>query len=97
MFYNEYDYECMNIEPLKRSIFYVTGASSLLWCIAWQFLVYDTPSKHPRISGRASHETKISVANINLIVSEEERKFISDSLEHSDDTKMPKGPYTQNA
>jgi len=32
------------------AIFYVTGASSLVWVVLWFFLVADTPSKHPYIS-----------------------------------------------
>ncbi|XP_045611949.2 sialin isoform X1 [Procambarus clarkii] len=30
--------------------FYVTGAMSLTWCLLWFTLVYESPSKHPRIS-----------------------------------------------
>lgn len=30
--------------------FYVPGAVGVLWLVAWVFLVYDTPSDHPRIS-----------------------------------------------
>ena len=81
-------------EDLNRSIFYVTGASSLIWCFAWQFLVYDTPSKHPRISGTHRQLIPDNKFGVNCFLSEEERKFISDSLDHSDDTKMPKGPCT---
>ena len=47
-----------------RSIFYVTGASSLIWCIAWQFLVYDTPSKHPRISGENRKTQAVSLYQV---------------------------------
>lgn len=32
------------------SVFYVFGAAGCLWFIAWLFLCYDTPAKHPRIS-----------------------------------------------
>ncbi|CAN7998815.1 unnamed protein product, partial [Ixodes hexagonus] len=32
------------------SIFYVFGLFGMLWFLAWCFLVYDTPSDHPRIS-----------------------------------------------
>jgi len=31
------------------SIFYVFGACSTIWCIAYFFLVYEDPSSHPRI------------------------------------------------
>jgi ACS family sodium-dependent inorganic phosphate cotransporter-like MFS transporter 5 len=32
------------------SVFYVTGILSIVWCLLWLVLVYDTPSSHPRIS-----------------------------------------------
>ena len=32
------------------SVFYVTGATVVLWCVCWFYLVYDSPEKHPRIS-----------------------------------------------
>ena len=33
-----------------ESIFYVFGALALLWFVLWIILIYDSPSKHPRIS-----------------------------------------------
>ncbi|CAH2092904.1 unnamed protein product [Euphydryas editha] len=30
--------------------FYVPGAIGVVWCAAWWFLVYDSPTQHPRIS-----------------------------------------------
>ena len=30
-------------------IFYIQGGLSLIWCVAWIFLVYDSPQEHPRI------------------------------------------------
>lgn len=33
-----------------ESVFYVTGAVGLVWSITWFFVVYDTPSAHPRIT-----------------------------------------------
>jgi len=33
-----------------QTIFYLTGASGLLWLILGCFVVYDTPKKHPRVS-----------------------------------------------
>jgi ACS family sodium-dependent inorganic phosphate cotransporter len=33
-----------------ESVFYFVGGISLLWCVAWFMLIYDTPSVHPRIS-----------------------------------------------
>lgn len=32
------------------SVFYTTGTISLIWTFAWFYLIYDSPSKHPRIS-----------------------------------------------
>lgn len=32
-----------------ESAFYVTGALPILWFVAWWFLVFDSPDKHPRI------------------------------------------------
>ena len=29
---------------------YYSGGLSVLWSVAWMFLVYDTPAVHPRIS-----------------------------------------------
>lgn len=33
-----------------ESVFYVTGGISLVWSIAWFFVVFDSPAQHPRIS-----------------------------------------------
>lgn len=33
-------------------MFYVGGGLCLLFCIVWQFTVYDSPAEHPRISQR---------------------------------------------
>lgn len=33
-----------------ESVFYVSGALGLFWCIGWMFFVYDSPAKHPTIS-----------------------------------------------
>lgn len=32
------------------SVYHVTGVVGVIWFIAWWLLVYDSPSKHPRIS-----------------------------------------------
>lgn len=47
-------------------VFYVFGATSITWCIAWFLLGFDSPAKHPRIS-------------------EAEKHYIMESLEHSED------------
>ena len=31
------------------SVFYVAGATGLLWCLAWYLLGWDSPSQHPSI------------------------------------------------
>jgi ACS family sodium-dependent inorganic phosphate cotransporter len=33
-----------------ETVFYVSGALALSWCVTWWLLVFDTPDKHPRIS-----------------------------------------------
>lgn len=33
-----------------ESVFYVTGLVGVVWSIAWFLLIFDSPSKHPRIS-----------------------------------------------
>ncbi|KAK7486159.1 hypothetical protein BaRGS_00022625 [Batillaria attramentaria] len=33
-------------------IFYLYGVIAVLWVIMWQFLAYDTPDKHPRVSAK---------------------------------------------
>ncbi len=35
---------------LIQSVFYTAGASCLLWCVVWFFLVTDDPEDHPLIS-----------------------------------------------
>ncbi|KAK2726930.1 hypothetical protein QYM36_007693 [Artemia franciscana] len=37
-----------------ESVFYIQGALSLVWCLSWPFLVFDSPLNHPFIS----HEEK---------------------------------------
>ncbi|XP_046608975.1 sialin-like isoform X1 [Neodiprion virginianus] len=32
------------------SVFYVTSALGIIWCVAWYYLAFDTPQEHPRIS-----------------------------------------------
>lgn len=32
------------------SAFYVPAALTMLWCVAWWYLVHDTPDEHPRIA-----------------------------------------------
>ncbi|XP_026676997.1 sialin [Diaphorina citri] len=33
-----------------RSVFYTTGSLGAIWCVAWWFLAFDAPLKHPRIT-----------------------------------------------
>ncbi|XP_050301916.1 putative inorganic phosphate cotransporter isoform X2 [Anthonomus grandis grandis] len=30
-------------------VFYIFGATAIAWCVAWYFLGFDSPAKHPRI------------------------------------------------
>lgn len=45
-----------------RSIFYTTGISGIIWCFAWLFFAYDSPSKHPRISFEEKEYIETSIA-----------------------------------
>ncbi|KAG7312256.1 hypothetical protein JYU34_001728 [Plutella xylostella] len=61
--------------PLIKSFgweaaFYVPGAISIFWCVAWWFLVYDSPAQHPRIS----EEEKVYIL-----------EAIGDKVQHSDE------------
>ncbi|XP_065204366.1 vesicular glutamate transporter 1-like [Planococcus citri] len=33
-----------------RAVFYVTSAIATMWCVAWHFIIYDSPQEHPYIS-----------------------------------------------
>ncbi|XP_067010084.2 sialin isoform X2 [Anabrus simplex] len=33
-------------------VFYLTGTLSIIWCICWWLLVFDSPAQHPRLSER---------------------------------------------
>ena len=46
-----------------RSIFNVTGALTLTWCVLWAFLVYDTPQEHPRIDQSELEHITSSIEN----------------------------------
>lgn len=37
------------------SIFYVGGGLCLVFCLVWTYVVYDSPSEHPRISDSERH------------------------------------------
>ena len=51
------------------SIFYFTGGSGIVWCILWAFLVYDSPSQHPRISKEEKEYIESSIAETQQKVS----------------------------
>ncbi|EFA04143.1 sialin [Tribolium castaneum] len=43
------------------SVFYVTGAITIAWSIAWFWLVYDSPEQHPRISREEKERLKSEI------------------------------------
>ncbi|KAK7066420.1 hypothetical protein SK128_019270, partial [Halocaridina rubra] len=45
-----------------EAAFYVTGCLSLIWCIFWFSLMYDSPSVHPRISQDEREHIELSVS-----------------------------------
>ena len=48
---------------MSFSGFYSTGIVTIIWFVAWVFLVYETPRKHPRIS---ENEIRYIETNIAL-------------------------------
>lgn len=44
-------------------VFYVIGIVSLIWFVLWCFLVYDTPTAHPRISGDELYYIQSSIGS----------------------------------
>jgi MFS family permease len=48
-------------------VFYVFGASGLLWTVAWWFLVFDSPQQHPRISPEEKATIVGSLSSANLV------------------------------
>jgi len=49
-----------------EAVFYVTGASSLVWVIFWFYLVHDTPSQHPRISKEEREYIEKAIGDGNI-------------------------------
>ena len=37
------------VNQLSLELFPLKGGASALWLVAWIFLAYDSPSRHPRI------------------------------------------------
>ena len=68
-----------------ESIFYVSGTAGCLWFIAWCFLVYSSPSDHPRIS---TEEKDYITSNIYEKDSDSQWDF-SDEKERT----LPLPPY----
>ena len=33
-----------------RTVFYASSGITIIWCIMWYFIVYETPREHPYIS-----------------------------------------------
>lgn len=44
-------------------VFYIIGAISIVWFGMWCFLVYDTPTAHPRISGEELYYIQSSIGS----------------------------------
>lgn len=45
------------------SVFYVTGFLGLAWAVSWYFLMYDSPSQHPRITKREREYLEASIGS----------------------------------
>jgi ACS family sodium-dependent inorganic phosphate cotransporter len=46
------------------SVFFITGALSLVWCLLWFHFVYDSPRQHPRISKREKQHIENEIGEI---------------------------------
>ncbi|XP_013411028.1 sialin [Lingula anatina] len=44
-----------------ESVFYVFGGVGCVWCVAWMFIVSDSPAKHPRISREEKDYVETSI------------------------------------
>nr|XP_022917118.1 sialin [Onthophagus taurus] len=44
------------------SVFYLTGGLSLVWSVAWFFVVFDSPATHPRCSAEERMEIETAIA-----------------------------------
>ena len=49
-----------------EAVFYVTGASTLVWVVLWFYLVYDTPAEHPRIAKEEREHIELSIGCGNI-------------------------------
>ncbi|XP_055339452.1 sialin-like isoform X2 [Paramacrobiotus metropolitanus] len=65
-----------------ESVFYVFGGIGAVWWVFWQFLIYDSPFKHPRIS---RHE-------LSLISGSKEK---IDPAQHSQAIRQRRVPWVQ--
>ncbi|EEB09921.1 sialin, putative [Pediculus humanus corporis] len=45
-------------------VFYFIGIITLIWCVAWCLLVYDSPNEHPRLTDKESKYLKEKIGNV---------------------------------
>lgn len=48
------------------SIFYTTGVLATIWSVVWFFLIYDSPTQHPRISATEKNKLLLEVGDQNV-------------------------------
>ncbi|KAJ3634275.1 hypothetical protein MTP99_011170 [Tenebrio molitor] len=58
------------------SVFYISGGITLLWTMAWFYLVYDSPEQHPRIS-REEKEQLINARIVNCAANKSTTPWIN--------------------
>ncbi|KAF2367732.1 RNA polymerase II heptapeptide repeat eukaryotic [Trinorchestia longiramus] len=46
-----------------QSLFYLQGSTAVLWCGLWYWTVYESPSRHPRISTKELHRITSSIGH----------------------------------
>lgn len=57
-----------------ESVFFFSGTVTLLWATAWWFLVFDTPSQHPRLG---ASERSYLEQNLDPVAGTEEEEHMS--------------------
>ena len=51
------------------SVIYVLGAFGILWCLAWYFVSYEKPSKHPSITEEEKVYIETAISENTSLVS----------------------------
>ena len=69
-----------------ESVYYVFGGIACLWLLAWTFLIYDSPSEHPRISANERDY-------INASLAQQRSSSATSRLGETEKQKVPFPPF----